>query len=52
MSVRRFAIFALIVALGNLFMAFFVAEFGLLIGVGIATAIDMSAYVLLSFRTG
>ena len=50
MSVRRFAIFALVAALGNLFVAFFIASFGLLVGVTIATAIDVTAFVLLTFR--
>ena len=50
MSLRRFATFALIAALGNLFVAFFIASFGLLVGVGIATVIDVSAFLLLTFR--
>ena len=50
MSARRFAIFALVAALGNLFVAVFVATFGLLVGISIATAIDVTAYVLLTFR--
>lgn len=50
MTGRRLAIFALVAALGNLFVAFFVAQFGLLIGVGLATGIDVTAYLLLTFR--
>ena len=50
MTVRRFAIFALVAALGNLFVAVFVDTFGLLVGVGLATGIDVAAYLLLTFR--
>lgn len=51
MTPRGLLIFVMVAALGNLFVAFFVATLGLLVGVLVATAIDVAAFILLSWRS-